>query len=219
MEPDFRFRDRTEAGQQLALQLKSYADMADGIVLALPRGGVPVGAEVAAALHLPFDVYLVRKLGMPGHEELAIGAIAQDQSCVFNNDIVAAGGIDREQINQIVARELEELERRDRLYRNGLSKLYLKGQTVIVVDDGLATGATMKAAIGAIRLLQPRTIVVAVPVGAQEACNEIAPLVDHLVCLYRPVPFLGIGRWYEDFCQTADDEVLALLQRGRFQRS
>lgn len=215
MKQGFRFRNRKDAGERLAADLKHYANAANGIVLALPRGGVPVAAEVSAALHLPLDVYLVRKLGLPGNQELAIGAIAADQSCIFNDDIVLASGIEQALIDRAIAREREELQRRERLYRQGLAPLHLAGQIVIVVDDGLATGATMIAAISAIRRLGPQKIIVAVPVGSTEACDKITPLVDQLVCLYRPTPLWEIGRWYEDFSQTEDNEVLAILHRHR----
>ncbi|WP_308910495.1 phosphoribosyltransferase [Pseudokordiimonas caeni] len=217
-DPGFMFRDRVDAGRQLAAALAPYAGFAGGLVLALPRGGVPVAAEVASELHLPLDVYLVRKLGVPGHEELAMGAIAADSTCVLNNDIVAALRLDWRQIDPVVAREREELERRNRLYRAGRPQPDLGGRTVILIDDGLATGATMKAAIGAIRSLHPRKLVVAVPVGAPDICNEISALVDHLVCLYQPSPFQGVGRWYADFSQTTDSEVLELLRQARTSR-
>jgi putative phosphoribosyl transferase len=208
-----RFRDRTEAGEQLASKLSAYANRADVLVIGLPRGGVPVAAEVATALHLPLDICLVRKLGVPGHKELAMGAIASGGVRVLNDDVLDWIGISDETIDEVAARELRELERRDRAYRGDRPPPDIRDHTVILVDDGLATGSTMRAAIAAIRQQSPLRIVVAVPVGAPDACDAIRGEVDKVVCLMTQDPLYAIGLWYENFTQTTDEEVCKLLRK------
>jgi predicted phosphoribosyltransferase len=183
----------------------------DSVVLALPRGGVPIAFEVAARLGSPLDVFVVRKLGVPGHEELAMGAIASGGVQVRSEDLIARLGISDDQFERVAARERTELARRERAYRGDGPPLSVAGRTVILIDDGLATGATMKAAVAGLRKLKPKEIIVAVPVGAQESCAEIGELVDEIVCLATPAPFWGVGNWYDDFSQTSDEEVRALL--------
>jgi putative phosphoribosyl transferase len=208
-----QFRDRTEAGQLLATQLTAYADRADVLVLALPRGGVPVAFEVARALHTPLDVMIVRKLGVPGYEELALGAIASGGVRVLNDDVIHMLGISEEEINRVAAHEQREVERRERLYRGDRPASEVGGRTVILVDDGIATGATMRAAVAAVRQQQPARIVIAVPAAAAAACEEFAAEVDELVCVLRPEAFFAVGFWYEHFAQTSDEEVRDLLER------
>lgn len=207
------FRDRTEAGQLLAERLTAYAGRPDVLVLALPRGGVPVAYEVARALGAPLDVFVVRKLGVPGHEELAMGAIASGGECVLNDDVVEALRIPHQVIEAVSARELRELERRERAYRGDRPAPKVRGRTVILVDDGLATGATMRAAVHALRRLGPARIVVAVPTAAPSSCEEFRHEADECVCRITPEPFHGVGLWYEDFSQTTDDEVRDFLER------
>jgi erythromycin esterase-like protein/predicted phosphoribosyltransferase len=206
-----RFRHRTDAGRQLAAHLTRYASRSDVLVLGLPRGGVPVAAAVATALGAPLDVFLVRKLGVPGHEELAMGAVAEGGIAVLHERLIRDLGIPRALVEQTTARERLELERRDRLYRGARERPNAAGHVVIVVDDGLATGATMEAAIVAIRELKPSRIVVAAPVGAGDTCERLAKLADEVVCPSKPEPFDAVGLWYEDFGQTSDDEVRDLL--------
>jgi len=208
------FRDRTQAGQLLARRLKRYADRADVQVLALPRGGVPVAYEIAKALRAPLDVFLVRKLGVPGQEELAMGAIAMGGVRVLNEDVVRALRIPPRVIDSIAAKESSELERRDRLYRGTRPAPNVKGRTVILADDGLATGSTMRAAVAALRQKKPREIVVAVPVAAVQTCRELAAEVDEMVCYATPEPFYSVGFWYEDFSQTTDEEIREVLERA-----
>ncbi len=212
------FHDRSEAGQFLAEKLQAYAGRPDVLVLALPRGGVPVGYEVAHALHAPLDVYLVRKLGVPGHEELAMGAIASGGVRVLNWDVVGALGIPEEIIEQVAASELQELQRRERIYRGKRPPPDVHGRIVILVDDGLATGSSMRAAIAALRRQQPAKIVVAVPVGSVETCAEMQQEADEVVCASTPDPFAAVGYWYEDFSQTTDQEVHDLLERAAEER-
>jgi len=195
----------------LASRLSAYADRPDVVVLALPRGGVPVAYEVAKALHAPMDVFLVRKLGVPGHEEYAIGAMASGGVRVLNRDVVEALRIPNEVVEQVIAREQRELERREREYRGDRPFPDLRGKTVILVDDGLATGSTMLAAVMALRQKQPARIVVAVPVGSPETCDAFRDHVDEIVCAITPDPLYGVGLWYTDFSQTSDDEVRKLL--------
>jgi predicted phosphoribosyltransferase len=209
-----RFRDRREAGRLLAAQLSAYASRPDVLVLALPRGGVPVAAEVARALGAPLDVFVVRKLGVPGHEEFALGAIATGGVRVLNEDVVRALRIPDRVIDAVAAKEQEELARRERLYRGDRPPLDVRGRTVILVDDGLATGATMHAAIKALRQQQPARIVVAVPTASPETCDELKREVDEVICATTPDPFYAVGLWYEDFSQTTDEEVRELLARG-----
>ena len=210
-----RFRDRTDAGRRLAAKLADYAGRDDVIVLALPRGGVPVGAEVANALGAPLDVFLVRKLGAPGREELAMGAIASGGVRVLNPDVVDQLQIPTKWIDVVAAREGEELARREAAYRDGRPAPDVRGKTVILVDDGLATGASMKAAVAALRDLGPARVVVAVPVGAPETCQELGALADEVVCAVTPDPFYAVGSWYADFEQTTDEEVRELLAAAR----
>jgi predicted phosphoribosyltransferase len=205
------FHDRTDAGRQLAEQLRNYAHRNDVVVLGLPRGGVPVAYEAASRLDVPLDVFLVRKLGVPGHAELAMGAIAPGGVQVLNRDLIEELAIPPAAVSAVADSELQELERRDRIFRGGRPLPELKGKTVILVDDGLATGATMEAAVTALRYLEPAQIVVAVPVGARETCERLARVADSMVCLATPAPFNAVGQWYEDFSQTTDEEVKQLL--------
>lgn len=208
------FKDRRDAGKQLAQELLAYAGRSDMIVLALPRGGVPVAYEVARALNAPLDIFIVRKLGLPGHEELAIGAIASGGIRVLNHDIVQALKISQNIIDKVTRRELEELERREQAYRGERPPYNVRHRTVILIDDGLATGASMRAAVAALRAQNPSRIVVAVPTAAPETCEAFQPEVDEIICAMTPEPFYGVGRWYEDFSQTTDDEVRALLEEA-----
>jgi putative phosphoribosyl transferase len=208
------FRNRREAGRFLARKLSAYADRPDVLVLALPRGGVPVAFEVARALHVPLDVFLVRKLGVPGHEELALGAIASGGVRVLNDDVMRALRIPKEVVAAVAAKETQELERRERSFRGDRPAPNVRGRTVILIDDGLATGSTMRAAIVALRQQRPARIVVAVPVGAPETCAEFQHEADEAICAVTPDPFYAVGVWYDDFSQTTDEEVHALLERA-----
>lgn len=208
---DGRFTDRRDGGRQLAERLDEYAGRPEVIVLALPRGGVPVASEVAQRLGAPLDVFIVRKLGVPWHRELAMGAIAGDGVRVLNEGVVRSLDVSEEDIERVATAELAELERRAVAYRGEREPLDVRGKVVIVVDDGLATGATMRAAVLALRRMDPARIVVAVPVGAPQSCAELATEADEVVCLMSPDPFEAVGLWYRDFPQTADDEVRALL--------
>src|SRR5204862_3439222 len=208
------YRDRAEAGRRLAAQLTDYANRSDVIVLALPRGGVPVAYEVAKALRAPLDIFLVRKLGVPGHEELAMGAIATGGVRVLNDDVVDYLRIPGEVIEAVAADELRELERRERAYRGNRPEPDVRGKTVILIDDGLATGSTMRAAAAALRQQNPARILVAVPVSASQTCNEYRMGVDEIICASTPEPFMGVGQWYRDFSQTTDEEVRELLARA-----
>lgn len=208
------FHDRTQAGRMLASRLTAYAGRNDVLVLALPRGGVPVAYEVARALDAPLDVYVVRKLGVPGQEELALGAIASGGVRVLNRDVVRALHIGEAEIDAIAAREQIELDRREKLYRGDRQLPNVAERTVILVDDGLATGATMRAAVQALRQLGPDKLVVAVPTGAPETCADLEREVDDLVCLISPEPFYGVGFWYDHFAQTPDAEVTRLLREA-----
>src|ERR1700716_3542425 len=206
-----RFRDRRDAGRQLAERLRHYTGRPDVLVLALPRGGVPVGYEVARALGAPLDVFLVRKLGVPGHEELAMGALATGGLRVINDNVVKALRIPDHVIETVVAQEEKGLARRERLYRGGRPFPDLRGRTVILVDDGLATGATMQAAVEALRQRQPARIVVAVPTASPDICEELRTKADEVICAVTPEPFYAVGFWYENFSQTTDEEVRNLL--------
>jgi putative phosphoribosyl transferase len=206
-----RFLNRREAGKELAQKLSKDADRSDVIVLALPRGGVPVGYEVALALKAPLDVFLVRKLGLPGREELAIGAIASGGVQILNQDIVQGLDIDASTIGSILERELQELKRREEIYRGSRPAPEIKDRTVIVVDDGLATGASMRAAVTGLRAQSPAQIVVAIPTAAPQAIELLKPKVDEIVSVISPDPFEGVGKWYDDFSQTTDEEVRSLL--------
>ncbi len=210
------FLHRLDAGRQLAVRLLHYRDHPDVIVLALPRGGVPVAAQVARKLHVPLDVFLVRKLGVPGHEELAMGAIASGGVQVLNRDVIRALHLSELDIEAAAARETMELERRERDYRGDSPPRELRGRTIILIDDGIATGATMRAAIAALRGRDAGKIVVAVPVAAPGTCAEMESDVDEMVCLATPAVFEAVGEWYENFSQTTDAEVRQLLrQRNR----
>jgi predicted phosphoribosyltransferase len=206
------FRDRLDAGRQLAQKLMDYADRSDVLVLALPRGGVPVAFEVARALHAPLDVFLVRKLGLPGHEELAMGAIASGGVRVLNEDLVRTLRIPPEEIDAVAAQEQRELERREREYRSDRPAPDVRGRIVILVDDGLATGSTMRAAVAALGRQHPARIIVAVPVGAAETCEDFGADADEVICARTPEPFYAVGLWYGDFAQTSDEEVHDLLE-------
>jgi len=212
-----KFKNKREAGQHLAKALIEYEGRQDCLLLALPRGGVPVAYEVAKRLCLPLDILLVRKLGVPGHEELAMGAIASGGICVINHDILQQLFISPAAVEQVTHKEQKELQRREKIYRGKLATPEIKGKTIIVIDDGLATGATAKAAIAALREAEADKIIVAVPVGAVSTCREVSTLVDKLVCLYSPEPFHGVGQWYVDFSQTSDVEVQTLLARSQHQ--
>jgi putative phosphoribosyl transferase len=210
--PQFQiFQDRTDAGRQLAEQLLSYARRDDVIVLGLPRGGVPVAFEVAQRLGVPLDVFVVRKLGLPGHEELAMGAIAPGGVRVLNEDVLYVVPNAQAIVEMVTAIEREELERRERNYRNDRPPPDLNGRTVILIDDGLATGATMRAAVAALRQQGAVKIVVAVPVGAPITCQDLKNAADEVICLQTPAAFIGVGQYYADFSQTTDEEVRELL--------
>lgn len=219
MNDPLRFDDRHEAGQLLARDLKAYKGREDVIVLALPRGGVPVGYEVARELHAPLDVFVVRKLGVPWQPELAMGAIAGDGVEVLNGDVVTAYNIPPHVIRTVAEREGEELKRRLLQYRGDRPFPTLTGKTVILIDDGLATGSTMKAAVKAIRQKNPRIIVVAVPVAAMATCRELRREVEDVICLRTPLDFSAVGLWYDDFSQTTDEEVRHLLGQAAIAQS
>jgi putative phosphoribosyl transferase len=212
-----QFRDRRDAGRILAQKLLAYANRPDVIVLALPRGGVPVAYEVARELNIPLDIFLVRKLGLPGHEELAIGAIASGGIRVLNHDIIRALNIPKEMINVVAERELQELQRREHNYRGDRPAPEVRDSTVILIDDGLATGASMRAAVAGLRAQHPARIVVAVPTASSETCEAFEFEVDEIVCAITPEPFYGVGRWYEDFSQTTDEEVRTFLEEANRQ--
>ena len=207
------FANRHEAGAELASRLSHYHGRSDVVVLALPRGGVPVAFEVAEALDAPLDIFVVRKLGMPGHPEFAIGAIASGGVRVLSEDVIRWYGIPESAIDAVARQELAELERREREYRQGRPLMDLRDRIAILVDDGLATGSSMRAAVQAVRTHKPARVVVAVPVGAPGACEEFGDITDETVCARMPEPFSAVGQWYRDFSQTTDDEVHALLQQ------
>jgi predicted phosphoribosyltransferase len=204
--------DRREAGRELASKLLKYAGRDDVVVLALPRGGVPVAFEIAEALDAPLDIFVVRKLGMPGHPEYAMGAIASGGIRIINDDVVRWYGISPAAIEAVAREELAELERREREYRRGRPLTGLRGRTAILVDDGLATGSTMRAAVQAVRAYSPARVVVAVPVGALATCAGFNDITDEIICARTPEPFSAVGLWYRDFSQTSDEEVRSLLE-------
>lgn len=206
------FRDRADAGWKLGEALKHrYGDRPDVLVLALPRGGVPVAYEVARILKAPLDIFVVRKLGVPGHEELAMGALATGGAIVFNDEVVSNLGIPKSAIDRVLARERIELERRERQYRGDRPAPDVAGKIVILVDDGLATGASMHAAVQAVRALGPDAVVIAVPAAAASTCSCLRAFVDDIVCLMTPEPFFAVSAWYDDFSQTTDEEVYSLV--------
>lgn len=214
--PEQVFRDRPEAGRALAEALRSRGGWTRPLVLALPRGGVPIGYEVARALHAPLDILVVRKIGHPRHEEFAVGAIAPGGVVVMNPEAEGyLGGVSQEELDRIMRRERAELERREALYRGGRPAEPIAGRDVIVVDDGLATGSTMRAAVMALRQMSPARIIVAVPVGARQSCDELGRVADDVVCVRTPSPFFAVGAWYAEFPQTEDDEVRLLLDTTR----
>lgn len=208
------FADRRDAGRALAVKLLPLAERDDVVVLGLPRGGVPVAAEVAIALGAPLDVCVVRKLGLPGHEEFALGAIASGGVAELDARLIRHLGVSEAALSTVMQRERAELDRRELAYRRGRPPLSLAGRTVVVVDDGLATGSTMRAAVRAVRAQQPDRIFVAVPVAAHQACAGLADVADVCVCVAQPEPFESVGRWYADFQPTSDEEVLACLERA-----
>ena len=215
MRPNQSYRDRRHAGQVLARRLVDFKDRPDVIVLALPRGGVPVAFEVAQALHAPLDVFIVRKLGVPGREEYAMGAIASGEVCVLNHEVVDWLGISQADIDAVLQAERLELARREHLFREAKPVPSLHARTVLLIDDGLATGSTMRAAIRACRQQQPRHLVAAIPVADAAVCESLRNEADEVVCASTPEFFQAVGRWYEDFSQTSDDEVRALLAAAR----
>ena len=211
------FKDRRDAGKKLAQKLSAYAGRPETLVLALPRGGVPVAYEVAQALSAPLDVFIVRKLGLPGREELAMGAVASGGARVLNGDIIRMLSIPEEVINFVAKRELQELQRREELYRGNRPTPEVRERTILLIDDGLATGASMRAAIAGLRAQHPARIVVAVPAAAPDVCEAFRSEVDEIVCAITPEPFYGVGRWYEDFSQVTDEEVRMLLEEANHQ--
>lgn len=213
------YANRRDAGQKLAQELKEYKGHDRVIVLALPRGGVPVAYEVAQALDVPLDIFLVRKLGVPGQEELAMGAIASGGVRVLNREVIQALNIPGNVVHAAVEREQRELERREREYRNDLPRPVLQGKIVILIDDGLATGASMRAAVAGVRAQDPDKIIVAVPAGALETCQQFELYADEVICATTPQPFHGVGIWYDDFGQTSDEEVRDLLRQASQSRS
>jgi predicted phosphoribosyltransferase len=211
------FKDRREGGRALAGKLTVYVRRPNILILALPRGGVPVAYEVALALSIPLDIFLVRKLGVPGREELAIGAIASGGVRILNRDIVRMLSIPEEMINVAAQRELQELQRREKLYRGDRQPPNVRDRTIILIDDGLATGASMRAAVAGLRTQHPARIVVGVPVAAVEARDGLQPDVDEVICAITPEPFYGVSRWYENFAQVTDEEVRSLLEEANRQ--
>lgn len=209
-----RLHDRVQAGRLLAKKLMQHANRDDVMVLGLPRGGIPVAYQISKALHAPLDAFLVRKLGTPGQEELAMGAIAMGGIRIFNPEVVDSLHISKKEIEAVSAQEEAELERRNKTYREGKPVPNVKNRIVILVDDGLATGATMRAAIDALKQQQPKKIIVAVPVAPRDTYEKFKKLVDEIICLQLPAPFYSIGQWYENFPQTSDEEVLELLREN-----
>jgi predicted phosphoribosyltransferase len=211
------FKDRRDAGRKLAQKLTAYAGQQDALVLALPRGGVPVAYEVAVALGIPLDVFIVRKLGVPGRDELAFGAIASGGVRVLNSDIVRMLSIPEEIMNFVVKRESQELTRREHLYRGSSTFPQIRNRAIILIDDGLATGASMRAAVAGLRAQHPSRIVIAVPAAAPDVCSAFQAEVHEIICAITPELFYGVGRWYEDFSQVSDEEVRVLLQKANRQ--
>ena len=209
-----RFADRLDAGQQLAAQLASYADRADVLVLGLPRGGVPIAYEIAKALHLPLDICLVRKLGVPKQPELAMGAIASGGIMVLNQEVLRSFHIPDSVVQEVAAVEQQELERREQVYRGDRPMPEVSDRTVILADDGIATGSTLRAAVAILREQEPERIVVAVPVAPPASCEQLKTVVDELICLVTPDRLYSIGQWYQDFSQTTDAEVCQLLEQA-----
>jgi len=207
-----KYADRYSAGRLLAKELSSYSNRSDVIILALPRGGVPVAFEVAKALAAPFDVFIVRKLGVPGHEELAMGALAMGDVTVFNQEVIRNLAVSQQAIDLVIHEEAQELRRRELAYRGKRPFPVLKGKTIILIDDGIATGATLRAAVKALKQLRPASIIVAAPVAETTICEKIAMLVDKLVCPLKPQDFYAVGQYYDDFSQTTDEEVYSLLK-------
>jgi putative phosphoribosyl transferase len=214
-----RFKNRTQAGELLAQKLVAYAHHPDAIVVALPRGGVPVGFVIATALEVPLDILLVRKLGIPGYEEHAMGAIASGGLCVLQPMVLDRLKIPPSTIEQVAHRELDEIKRREKLYRAGRPALPLHNRVVILVDDGLATGSTMTVAVQAVRNQNPARVIIAVPIAAQEACKDLGAKADEIICLDTPSPFYAVGLWYDDFSQTSDHEVKSLLEEAERQQA
>ncbi len=210
-----KYNNRREAGKKLAQELNEYVNRDDVIVLALPRGGVPVAFEVAKALRAPLDVFIVRKLGVPGHSELAMGAIAMGDTCVFNQDIIDNLNISQVDIQSVIVKEQHELKRRELVYRGSHPFPSLKNKNVILIDDGIATGASIRAAIESIYQLNPANLIVAVPVAANDLCEQLQMSVDKFICPIRPNDFYAVGAWYQDFSQTEDAEVYSLLQESK----
>lgn len=208
------FHDRKDAGERLAARVSELKGIENAVVLALPRGGVPVGAEVARRLGAPLDVLVVRKLGVPGLEELAFGAIARGGVRILKEDIIRAAGLTGSDIDEVVRREEEELRRREEAYRGDREPVDVQGRTAILVDDGLATGATMSAGVQGVRLLGAKEVIVAVPVAPPETCHDLKTVADECVCLYTPESFRAVGEWYEDFEPTSDEEVRELLEHA-----
>lgn len=206
------FKNREEAGQLLAKALIKYENNKNAIILGLPRGGVPVAAEVSKKLNLPLDIFLVRKLGTPGHEELAMGAIAMGGMKVLNQEVIDMLSIPKETIDRVIEAEQKELKRRDQLYRGNKTTLKIEGQIIILIDDGLATGATMRAAVAAVKTIHPKKVIVAVPVSPEDTYREFKAVVDEIVCLHIPEYFAAVGQFYNDFSQTSDEDVRKLLK-------
>ncbi len=213
------FANRSQAGRQLAQQLSKYADRNDVIVLGAPRGGVPVAFEVATSLRVPLDIFVLRKLGVPGHEELAFGAIASGGTRILDRNTIEGLGLTGLDIERVTRAEMKELQRRERAYRGGRPALNVSGLTVILVDDGIATGSSMLAAIRALREMHPAALILATPVAPSATCDRLRPEVRELVCLETPEPFFGVGQFYDDFSQVSDDEVTELLKRAAEERS
>lgn len=213
------FKDRGDAGKKLASALEHFSNHQETIIMALPRGGVPVAYEVSQKLHLPMDIFPVRKLGVPGYEELAMGALALDGQYYLNNDITSSFGISPKTIELTISKENKELSRRNQLYRHGMPFPVIKGKTVIIIDDGMATGATMRVAVESLRHAGARYIVAAIPVGSEDACLSLRQYTDELICLEQPSSFSSVGEWYQKFDQVSDEEVISIAERMTSQKS